>query len=81
MLLLTLAHSFFKKSSKAKNPYIQFRQIFRCAQQHVHIRRTLSCWYISLLRSHKANVLSDLQSDSIKYKDFQSAIHIYKLEI
>ena len=27
MLLLTLAHSFFKKSSKAKNHYIQFRQI------------------------------------------------------
>lgn len=41
MLLFTFAHSFFKKSSKAKNHYIQFRQIFRCAQQHVHIRQNI----------------------------------------
>lgn len=27
MLLFTFAHCFFKKSSKAKNHYIQFRQI------------------------------------------------------
>lgn len=42
MSTITLAHSFFKKSSKAKNPYIQFRQIFRYAQQHVQISRHIS---------------------------------------
>ena len=33
------------------------------------------------LISNKANVLSDMLSDSIKYKDFQSETHTYKLYI
>lgn len=41
MLLLTFAHSFFlRKAARPKSLY-QFRQIFRCAKQHVHIRQNI----------------------------------------
>ena len=36
---------------------------------------------LKALINNKANVLSDMLSDSIKYKDFQSETHTYKLYI
>ena len=57
-------------SKRIENPYTIFRQIFRCAQQHVQISRHISlvATYPSA-RDSKTNVLSDMLSDSIKYKD------------
>ena len=62
-----------------KNPYILFRQIFRCAQQHVQISRHNSfvATYRELQRNNKTNVLLDLRSDSIENKDLRSAILTY----
>ena len=81
MLLLTLAHSFLRKAARLKILIFKSGRFFAALNNTYISDRTLSCWYISLLRSHKGNVLSDLQSDSIKYKDFQSVKYTYKSKI
>ena len=64
-------------SKRIENPYTQFRQIFRCAQQHVQISR-----YISLVATYpsarEAIVLADMLSGCIEYKDLRSEKHTYK---
>ena len=37
-----------------------------------------ACRYLLLFGNHKTNVLSDMLSDSIKYKDLRSEKHTYK---
>jgi hypothetical protein len=39
------------------------------------------CFVVMQLRNNKSNVLSDMLSDSIKYKDLRSEKHTYKLAI
>ena len=46
--------------------------------QHNSFVGYAACRYLLLFGNHKTNVLSDLQSDSKKYKDLRSEKHTYK---